>query len=43
MDIDTTFGNVTSKYVCNLLSSAVDIKIKYSKYGNTIKMEKSTN
>ena len=35
MEIDTTFGNVTSEYVCNLLSSAVDIKIKYSKYGET--------
>lgn len=35
MELDTEFGNVISEYVCSLLSSADNIKIEYSKYGET--------
>lgn len=35
MELDTEFGQNTREYVCNLLSNANDIKIEYSKYGET--------
>ena len=35
MELDTEFGQYTSEYVCNILSNADDIKIEYSKYGET--------
>ena len=35
MELDTEFGQNTSEYVCNILSNADDIKIEYSKYGET--------
>lgn len=35
MELDTEFGKNTSEYVCNLLKETKDIKIEYSKYGES--------